>query len=93
MFDAGFGADIKRLLIPLRRHERKQCVMVAATMSLAVRALITEQLPDMRDVTSSSLHKAAANCKHEFLRVPGAWAYVLVSLLVYAGILIGPRAE
>jgi superfamily II DNA/RNA helicase len=140
MFDAGFGADIKKLLIPLRRHEKKQCVMVAATMSKPVRALMTEQvrgghpfgfsrmkqrgrkissrgevratqrarmgtaksiskstpessckctpratqygdrggiesnnpqLPEMRDVTASSLHRAANNCKHEFLRVPG----------------------
>jgi hypothetical protein len=29
------------------------------------------QLPEMRDVTASSLHRAADNCKHEFLRVPG----------------------
>jgi len=31
----------------------------------------TPQLPQMRDVTASSLHRAADNCKHEFLRVPG----------------------
>jgi len=44
MFDAGFGADIKKLLVPLRRHDNKQCVMVAATMSKPVRALMTEQV-------------------------------------------------
>lgn len=37
----------------------------------AVRQLIQEELPDMRDVEASSLHHAAQNCSHDFVRVPG----------------------
>eukprot|EP00241_Pyramimonas_parkeae_P001717 CAMPEP_0114244080 /NCGR_PEP_ID=MMETSP0058-20121206/11141_1 /TAXON_ID=36894 /ORGANISM="Pyramimonas parkeae, CCMP726" /LENGTH=500 /DNA_ID=CAMNT_0001356981 /DNA_START=420 /DNA_END=1923 /DNA_ORIENTATION=- len=71
MFDAGFGKEIRRVISPMRRHPKKQCVMVAATMSKAVRQLIQEELPDMRDVEASSLHHAAQNCSHDFVRVPG----------------------
>ena len=43
----------------------------AAWRPQPVRALIAEDLPEMRDIESSSLHKAAQNCKHDFVRVPG----------------------
>lgn len=35
MFDAGFGKEIRRVISPMRHHPKKQCVMVAATMSKA----------------------------------------------------------
>eukprot|EP00238_Polyblepharides_amylifera_P002626 CAMPEP_0196578182 /NCGR_PEP_ID=MMETSP1081-20130531/7131_1 /TAXON_ID=36882 /ORGANISM="Pyramimonas amylifera, Strain CCMP720" /LENGTH=605 /DNA_ID=CAMNT_0041897317 /DNA_START=222 /DNA_END=2039 /DNA_ORIENTATION=+ len=71
MFDAGFGAEIRSLLAPLRSKPGHQVIMVAATITKPVRRLLEEALPDMRDVRASSTHKANELCTHSFVRVPG----------------------
>ncbi|KAK3279289.1 hypothetical protein CYMTET_12818 [Cymbomonas tetramitiformis] len=72
MFESGFEKDMKKFLGALKKPGKpSQCILVAATVSKPVRRILEFELPDMRAVNAKSLHKAASNANHNFIRVPG----------------------
>jgi superfamily II DNA/RNA helicase len=70
LFDKGFGPDVEALLAPVLAVGA-QVVLVTATLTKPVEALLAARLPDVRRCATSSLHRAVAGAKHRFLDVPG----------------------
>ncbi len=70
LLDKGFGPEVEALLAPVLATGG-QAVLVSATMTKAVEALLATLLPDARRVATSSLHRAVAGARHRFLPVPG----------------------
>lgn len=71
MFDAGFGADVKQLLKPLKgKQEPASCILVAATMSKAISRLLEEQLPGVRRCETAGFHRGVAGSRHTFHPLP-----------------------
>ena len=70
LLDKGFGPEVEALLAPVLATGG-QAVLVSATMTKAVEALVATLLPDARRVATSSLHRAVAGARHRFLPVPG----------------------
>ncbi|PSC71941.1 DEAD-box ATP-dependent RNA helicase 39 [Micractinium conductrix] len=71
MFDRGFGPEVKAILAAVRtKPEPARCVLVSATMTKAVRKLIEDDFPGMRQVETSSLHRGVAGARHTFLPMP-----------------------
>jgi superfamily II DNA/RNA helicase len=70
LFDKGFGPDVEALLAPVLGCGA-QVVLVTATLTRPVEALLAARLPDVRRCATSSLHRAVAGAKHRFLDVPG----------------------
>ncbi|KAL5714730.1 DEAD-box ATP-dependent RNA helicase 39 [Ranunculus cassubicifolius] len=77
MFDRGFGPDIRKFLAPLKNRALKspdqgfQTILVTATMSKAVQALVDEEFEGIVHVRTSSLHKKIANARHDFIELKG----------------------
>ncbi|CAI5484727.1 unnamed protein product [Closterium sp. Yama58-4] len=85
MFDAGFGADIRRLLRPLSKrgevapggaaHQAQrtfQTVLVSATITKAVQRLLSEEFPGITHLHTASLHRRLPSATHRFVPVSGA---------------------
>lgn len=76
LFEAGFGDEIKRLLRPLKKDNpdgtKKTVIVVSATMSQKVIALISEELTDLVTIDTPSLHKSPKHLKHRFVDCPGS---------------------
>ncbi|CAI5513034.1 unnamed protein product [Closterium sp. Naga37s-1] len=82
MFDAGFGADIRRLLRPLRKRGEVapggpaqrtfQTVLVTATITKAVQRLLNEEFPGITHLHTASLHRRLPSATHRFVPVSGA---------------------
>ena len=76
LFEAGFGDEIKRLLRPLKKDNpdgtKKTVIVVSATMSQKVIALISEELADLVTIDTPSLHKSPKHLKHRFVDCPGS---------------------
>ncbi|CAI7798772.1 unnamed protein product [Closterium sp. NIES-53] len=83
MFDAGFGADIRRLLRPLRNRgdaapggaaaqRTFQTVLVTATITKAVQRLLNDEFPGITHLHTASLHRRLPSATHRFVPVSGA---------------------
>lgn len=71
MFDRGFGPEVKAILAAVRGKPRPaRCVLVSATMTKAVRRLVEEDFPRIRQVETSTLHRGVAGARHTFLPLP-----------------------
>lgn len=71
MFDRGFGPEVRALLRALRSGPHPaRAVLVAATLTKAVRALLDEEFPGAAAVETSSLHRGVAGARHGFLPLP-----------------------
>lgn len=76
MLDRGFGLEVGQILEAVRSKRREgvspaRCILVSATMSKAVKRLITEQFPNIRTIETSTLHRGVQGAKHIFLPVIG----------------------
>ncbi|CAI5514828.1 unnamed protein product [Closterium sp. Naga37s-1] len=82
MFDAGFGADIRRLLRPLRNRGKVapggaaqrtfQTVLVTATITKAVQRLLNDEFPGITHLHTASLHRRLPSATHRFVPVSGS---------------------
>lgn len=69
----GFAAEVRQLVSILRSKDPPaQTVLVTATMSKAVKQLVTAFLPDLIRIEAAGFHKPVATARHEFrLLSPG----------------------
>jgi len=83
MFDAGFGGEVRAVLAAVRggragadpalpARPPARVVLVAATLTGPVRALLAREFPDMVRVETDTLHRGAPGARHSFLPVGGA---------------------
>jgi len=71
MFDRGFGPEVTAILGPMKKKPAPaNAVLVSATMTRKVKALIQEQIPGAATVATDTLHRGVAGSQHEFLSVP-----------------------
>jgi len=71
LFDQGFGPEVRRVLAAVRsRAAPARAALVSATMTAAVRRLVSDALPGARVLETRSLHRAVAGSRHEFVTVP-----------------------
>ena len=72
MMDRGFGPEVLEILKAVRtKAVPARCVLVSATMTKPIRALVATEFPGMRTLETSSLHKGVVGARHAFLPVPG----------------------
>jgi superfamily II DNA/RNA helicase len=63
----GFAAEVRQLVSILRSKDPPaQTVLVTATMSKAVKQLVTAFLPDLTRIEAAGFHKPVATARHEF---------------------------
>lgn len=63
----GFTAEVSKLMGILKHKEPAAAtVLVTATMSKAVKRLVTEYLPDLQRIEAQGFHKAVATASHSF---------------------------
>ncbi|PRW05784.1 DEAD-box ATP-dependent RNA helicase 39 [Chlorella sorokiniana] len=73
MFDRGFGPEVKAILSAVRsKAQPARCVMVSATMTKAVKRLMEEEFPGMKQIETATLHRGVAGARHTFLPLPPA---------------------
>lgn len=63
----GFAAEVRHLVEILRSKEpQAQTILVTATMSTAVKKLVTAFLPDLQRIEAEGFHKPVPTARHEF---------------------------
>lgn len=68
MLDRGFGPEVEEILKAVRgKSAPARCILVSATMTKAVRRLVTENFPSIRAIETTSLHKGVQGARHTFL--------------------------
>lgn len=83
MFDSGFGADVRAVLKPLRtKANPAACILVAATVTKAIKGLLSEEFPSMRRIETTTLHRGVAGSRHTFHAVPATANKLAVLLQV-----------
>lgn len=70
LLDKGFGEEVEALLGATLACGA-QAVLVSATLTKPLAALLATRLPDARRVATASLHRAVPGARHRFLPVPG----------------------
>jgi superfamily II DNA/RNA helicase len=69
MLEAGMGftAEVSQLMSILKSKDPPAAtVLVTATMSKAVKQLVTAYLPDLQRIEAQGFHKAVATASHSF---------------------------
>ncbi|MEW5302928.1 MAG: hypothetical protein WDW36_005665 [Sanguina aurantia] len=71
MFAQGWGEEVQRILEPLSSKPiPAQVVLVSATMTKAVKKLCTANIKDVMTLQTSTMHKAVAGSRHQFMTMP-----------------------
>ncbi|KAL6779782.1 RH39 [Auxenochlorella protothecoides x Auxenochlorella symbiontica] len=84
MLDRGFGPEVRRVLAAVRGKPRPaRCVLVSATVTRGVRALMEAEFPGMLTVQGEGLHRGVAGARHVFQALePGTDKMAALAALV-----------
>jgi superfamily II DNA/RNA helicase len=71
MFDQGFLPEVREIIKAVKNKPvPARCLLVSATMTKQVKKLLIEDLPGIRQLETSSLHKGIPGARHGFMAQP-----------------------
>ncbi|CAG8749044.1 27384_t:CDS:1, partial [Racocetra persica] len=72
MFGKGFGEEVQDIITKVKNSGKNQTrsyqiIIVSATIPKPVNEMLNREFPNIKSITSHSLHKALPNIKHNFI--------------------------
>ncbi|CAG8647369.1 6112_t:CDS:2 [Dentiscutata erythropus] len=72
MFGKGFGEEVQKIVTNMKNSGKNQkrpyqIIIVSATLPKTVNEMLNQEFPNIKSITSHSLHKVLPNLKHNFI--------------------------